>query len=188
MNKRIGLLAVVCFLALPTFASEPGEAMDCSDITFGAPGHSCSVAVSQLPPSFILGPGLGPLQPLFVDNEGKVYIVVTGNGPVCPGWSFPVSRWEIRRFNQDGSSSVVVSSESRCVPDGTVDFTESYSAPTFDPVGGRIFVPIRSSCFAQTALCTNYEPRVWLAAINGFSTLSDVLSRKDHKHDNGEKH
>ena len=187
MNKRIMPLAVVCSLAFPAFASEPGQQMDCSDITFGEPGHSCAVAVSHLPPSFVRGPGLGPLQPFFVDNEGNVYIVVTGNGPACPGWPY-TDRWEIRRFNQDGSSSVVVSSESRCVPDGTVDFTESYSAPAFDPVSGRILIPIWSSCFSQFARCTNYEPRVWLAAINGFPTLSDVLSRKDHKHDNGEKH
>jgi hypothetical protein len=187
MNKRISLLAVLCFLALPTSASEPGQAMDCSDITLGEPGHSCSVAVSRLPPIAIASAGIGPIQPFFVDNEGNVYLVVTKSALACPGWPYP-GRWEVRRLNQDGSYSVVVSSEARCVPDGTLDYADSFSYPAFDPVGGRILVPIRSSCSAQFALCTNYVPRVWFAAIDGFPTLSDVLSRKDHKHDNSDKH
>jgi hypothetical protein len=181
MDTRICILAVLCFLAVPTFASEPGQAMDCSDITFGEPGHSCSVAVSRLPPIGLASAGIGPIQPFFVDNEGNVYLVVTKSAPACPGWPYP-DRWEIRRLNQDGSYSVVVASEARCVPDGTLDYA------AFDPVGGRILVPIRSSCSAQFALCTNYVPRVWFAAIDGFPSLADVLSRKDHKHDNSDKH
>jgi hypothetical protein len=39
----------------------------------------------------------------------------------------------------------------------------------------------------KDAACTNYVPHVWFAAIDGFPTLADVLSRKDHKHDNGDK-
>src|SRR5258706_9997703 len=113
MTSRISLLAVVCFLAFPTLASEPGQAMDCSDITLGEPGHSCSVAVSQLPPIGIASAGIGPIQPFFVDNEGNVYLVVTNSALACSGWPYP-GRWEIRRLNQDGSYSVVVSSEARC--------------------------------------------------------------------------
>jgi hypothetical protein len=185
MNRRIVLLAFAFFvLALPALSSEPGQRMDCSDITLEDPGLSCAVAVSQLPPLEIAGPGIGPIQPFFLDNEGNIYMVQRGSLSACPGWNYyPRLRWEIRRLNADGTYAVVVASESRCAPDGTMDYAESFSFPAFDAVNGRVLIPIRSSCLAQSALCTNYLPRVWFAAIDGFPTLSDVLSQKKPKHD-----
>jgi hypothetical protein len=186
MNRRIVLPAAAIFgLALPALSSAPGQRMDCSDITLADPGLSCAVAVSQLPPLELAGPGIGPIQPFFLDNEGNIYMVQRGGLSACPGWNYyPRLRWEIRRLNADGTYAVVVASESRCAPDGTMDYTESFSFPAFDAVNGRVLIPIRSSCIAQSALCTNYLPQVWFAAIDGFPTLSDVLSRKKPEHDN----
>ena len=42
----------------------------------------------------------------------------------------------------------------------------------FDLIAGRVMFPIASECYG----CTNgYSPKLWVVAIEGFSTLTDVL-------------
>src|SRR5262245_5651490 len=75
---RKGLFVLVAAAALPSWASQPGQPLDCSDMVFLLPGYRCTVFApisSTLLPESLFLDRVGN-QP--IDNEGHLWAASGG--------------------------------------------------------------------------------------------------------------
>ena len=165
--SKIPLVLVVVLLSVPVLASDPGEPLDCSDWVFLEPGLSCTVidiegcGATSLCNS--LGRGVAP------DNKGKLFFQNQFQLPLCSS-GFPRKRHEIKRLSLRGDEELVGFVEDRCTSNGVDDVRSPISGSLrFDAVNGRLFLGLLSTC---TEGCKHFS---WIAAIDGFPTLADVL-------------
>jgi hypothetical protein len=176
---KYAAVLVVAFACSGAFASEPGQPLDCSDMFFPASGLSCAVVA---PMGQVGGPfyerGVGSV----FDNDGHtivgqtlddgtVELLRSANG----GQSFEVLARIALRVNQDGSQDRVRFPDNR---DSQVGIFILPNHLMFDPVHGRLLVPLISYC-AGTCPCGSYCSGEgyggrWIAAIEGFTTLYEI--------------
>lgn len=90
------VIAVVFLAALPSLASEPGQPLDCSDMTFDLPGLTCTV-LAPLRVTAEYGSYFSRGSNISFDNEGSLLIAV--NTQPAPGATQAV---EVRRSPNGG--------------------------------------------------------------------------------------
>ena len=183
MQKPFLALALLVSLgsAPPVLATEPGTPMDCSDLEL-APGLTCTEVRPPLE-EVTLGRTLGTA----VDNEGRVLWTSLGEERVGPcGLTTLRRRTLLVAFDATGSQTPLVTATDRCV-DPTARYTEGVAVTglAFDPVRARLFLALRSGCGLTTARpgcpytgpapSTFGESLSWVALIDGFTPLADVL-------------
>ena len=168
------LVAIVCS---ETFASDPGQPLDCSDWVFVEPGHAC-VPWVPWPCDPHLNPRCdAPGRVAVMDNQSREFRVRDVPLPDLPDCSR--NRVEISLW--DGvSERVIAYLDARC--DGLARKDEAANdsvQATFDQTRGALLIPLASYCNAgQPPLCayaTRGEPNRWVAAITGFATTFEVL-------------
>ncbi len=173
--KRSLLLSAL--LVSSTFASDPGQPLDCSDMVFHVPGLTCVplVPIGELPGGDPFALDLWNRgSDLAVDNLGRILLIKqVSNG------SIEILRESDTGFEAIASVTIRTSPygwdgiHPRCtgwncgeyrVPDGI----------TFDATNGRLLVPLMSQSSVPT--CGGcYEQFKWLAAIEGFATSFEIL-------------
>ena len=175
-------LLVSLLLGAPALGTEPGTPMDCSDLVL-APGLTCT----ELRPP-LEEVSLGRTLETAVDNEGRVLWVRDGAGePVGPcGLTTLRRRALLVAFDATGSRTPLVTATDRCL-DPTARYAEGVEATglAFDPVRGRLFLALYSSCglltvrrgcpYTGPAPSTFFEILSWVALIDGFTPLADAL-------------
>lgn len=174
MRRSVAVLVLSLAASLSAIAGEPGQPLDCSDMQFLLPGLTCrTYAPFATPDGRLVCNGIG----LAVDNEGYFYI----------GENLPEAGAEIRRTNDGGQTQTVVL---RITPRPNSPSYDYIRLPdyrecgnpydvhrlriTFDPVHGVLYVPFYSYCGWTSCLGPQYQG-LWIAAIEGFTTLFDVL-------------
>lgn len=192
MVKRWTLLLAVFVSFGVSWASQPGQPLDCSDWVFLEPGHACSILIDDCysvgtGPTPVFGPpGMfcaGDLTAL--DNEGRLYIVSSRDSPLGYCGSTALYRTELRRL--DGANAAVVAHvDDRCGPDNTVDFVFPFDGSQqegdppmllFDPNNGRMLIPLQRDCASgggQPDRCTYHHPPS-MVAIGGFATSFEIM-------------
>ena len=157
MRYALGILLVVACL-VPTWASEPGEPLDCSDWVSVEPGYTC---VEWMPDANSDSPTRPWLDwrgsDKLVDNEGRLLRVVKIGARTEVQWFDGQQEGAIGYF-QDRTFPVVDS----------IKPETPYSIPRalrFDQSNGRLLLPLQSG-----------QPRNhWIAAIEGFTTTFEIL-------------
>ena len=150
-------------LASPAFATEPGTPMDCPELEL-APGLTCTE----------LGQSLGRDLDAAVDNEGRVLWhdagdEFVGSCGVEALWRRPL----LVAGDETGSRAVLVAATDRCLNPATrLTVAVNSFGLVFDPVRGRLFLRLQTGCRFPGG-CPN--ARSWVAAIDGFTPLADVL-------------
>lgn len=170
----VSVFALLCVTAAR--ASQPGQPLDCSDWVFLESGLSCTVYLDPGPPN-----NCGPYpfhqcrfsdQRIDIDNQGRRYTVVFYGGSGQCGSDYGV---KLVRFNGTEQQTVAYV-PGRCFPDrggypnGEWDMAQPLWDPTvkFDAVSGSMLIPLASSG-------TGYGGVMWIASINGFASLFDIL-------------
>lgn len=177
MSNRIlalpGLLGLLFGSA--GLATELGTPMDCTDIEL-APGLTCTQLTQPG------GSGLGGINALVIDNEGQIlargggslFDVLEDLGPCGSSTLFHMAQV----YRGDGIvRAPILSTRSRCL-DSATSTRESLSAANilFDAVRGSLLVAMVSSCGPEGRdLCDGYGGGGWIARIDGFAPLADVL-------------
>lgn len=193
----LGLLLVV---TSSLHASSPGQPMDCGDWVMVAPGLSCLPLgpVGALPPSSVF---LEPASPsragddLMVDNAGRILAVrftILGPFTGCP----TCSRGRTELVATDGQTETLLAYvEDRDTEFNLIDHLRPLSCANpcagqsgtaaahpaaFDPVHGRVLVPMQSYCTMKSpesmdCPVSGYAGGYWFIAIGGLPTLFDNL-------------
>ena len=161
--------------ATPAGATEPGTPMDCSDLEL-APGLTCTTLVEPG------AGGLGVLSQSVLTNDGEILAV--GIGSIADN---------IEPIGSCGSNSLVKAGLLFALPIGgariplvTVDWRcldaaasrveyARFLAVLFDPVRGRLLVGAYSNCGGPGGVCPGYGGGGWVARIDGFTPLAEVL-------------
>jgi hypothetical protein len=174
-------VALVLFVSFgsapPVLATEPGTPMDCSDLEL-APGLTCTTLVEA---------GAGVFFPAaaaaVLDNEGRILQRSGGSTfdileviGTC-GTRSLVRTALLYGIAENGSRSPLVTGRWRCL-DGATGRLESvgFSTLLFDAVRGSLLVGASSGCSDRFfADCPAYGGGGWLARIDGFTPLADVL-------------
>jgi hypothetical protein len=185
LNFLMGL--VLCVLASPALASQPGQPLDCSDWIILEAGLSCTVAIApdcSGQSACIRG------VPITTDNSGRL-LYIRGEVPIgrCDnGGYLDLYRTSIvaRNLNAPGET-LIAYVDDRCSPTGnstdslqaneqqeTVDTPIIKNPIVLDPASGRVLVPVRSYCRNAGGGCPA-GGGAWLLAFNGFATTFDVL-------------
>ena len=186
------LFADVC---LPAPASEPGQALDCSDFVFLPQGLSCSSS------SFREGTMYGsPFRYassslVISDNQARLVALWRHWGPITCG-STRLYRYALVAYS-NGVEDALAYLDDRCVnpltgrvdrvlvnaagpPMGNEQFLAYLS---FDAVNGVIRIPLGSACTEPRptppydeipCLTGGYSPVEWMAAIGGFAPLLEI--------------
>lgn len=177
MRKPLPVVALAVALAAPAQATEPGIPMDCSDLQL-APGLTCTTIVPA--PSTTLSNGGAIGTPGAVDNAGNVYL--SGEDPamlepigICNGQ--PLFRRPLLRVLEGGTWKPLIVAEDRCSISVRRETVTARSLH-FD-AHGSLWAEFLDACVGSP-VCQNYAtglppPNVWLARIDGFTPLADVL-------------
>lgn len=178
--RLLALFVTAGFSLCPAVASEPGQPLDCSDMVFLLPGHTCT----QVP---VVESRKGSNS--VVDNEGRLLTVADSNGG---GW-LQVIADDLKT----GSRTVVAEVNSRPGPNDTFDYIrtskgctsgpigtfpcsnyESYvsDATWFDALGGSLYVPYTAFCHrVPTSGDCQYFSSSSVFQIDGFSRLFEIF-------------
>jgi hypothetical protein len=186
MLTRSFVLAVLVSLALgaPSSATEPGTPMDCSDLEL-APGLTCTTLIPA--PSSTLYRG-GPVGTRgAVDNEGNIYVGGVENSALqqigmCLGQ--PLFRRPLLRVLNGSTWETLITAQDRCSTFPQRREGVSTVGLHFD-ARGSLYAEFASSCAfgagGPQLACAQYIPgedlsnNVWIARIDGFTPLADVL-------------
>jgi hypothetical protein len=177
--------SVACSAAL---ASQPGQPLDCSDWIVSAPGIACSAVI---PPDCSTQSACIRGVPITADNAGRLLYVRREATPIgtCGGNELYRSRI-VARDPADAAETLIAVVSDRCTISGDSDSitsNESAEPPDlpithqpvlFDPINGRLLVPMRSYCRNGGGGCASYVSGgggVWLAAFSGFATTFEIL-------------
>jgi len=182
---RFATALLVAFACLGAVASEPGQPLDCSDMVLGLPGLTCA-PVGSFPQTDSLFMGRG--QNMAIDNDG--YLYVGEHTPIGSPSSITIRR------SRDGGQTIetVAQISSRFLSqhfDGikfvnNIDSSWAGSDQShdqrvlFDPINGRLLVWLSSYCLGGDCPCGsgpcsgNGYGGIWIAAIEGFTTLYEV--------------
>jgi hypothetical protein len=163
---------VVLALATPAFATEPGTPMDCSDLEL-APGLSCVVELPDLPLQIQLRETTEPDNVGGMLNSSEEVLAQIGT---CGRAS--LRRTALLRVRTGGAWQPLVVAQSRCL-DPAITHFESIRplGILFGSVQGSVYLGLVSLCFddLQGPSCNYGRRTVWLARIDGFTPLADVL-------------
>ncbi len=188
--RATGVFFAVFFSVLPVVASEPGQPLDCSDWVFQVPGFRCSVFLPPPQPEQTFQSAWWARgNNIAADNEGNLVIVQERSGGGS-GAGF-VDRIELVRLSRNGEEVIgFVESRGdnlwrdRIWPKDACDVSSSTcwgGGPrieegfTFDPVNGRLFLPLRSFCYGPNCPSTTYGGGWWVAVIEGFAPLLEIF-------------
>ena len=202
--RHIVLIAVSVFLIMPTWASNPGELLDCSDWIINRPGLSCAMYAPHgtvLPESVFLGAGSNGV----VTNDGSILAFRATEVEACRrfGGAWGTARYRFDLIERSGSNETVIASiEERRGPFNSVDHLRLIDSSCggavnncrygyvgvitlgamlyFDPTAGRLLVPMHRYCGAcdvhSSSLCApEYDGGWGIVAIEGFATTAEVL-------------
>ena len=177
MRTPLIVLAVLCFI--PSWASNPGEPLDCSDWVFLEPGLACAPWGEPFPC------GSGPctqeawaMGPAF-DNEGRV-IAIRGTQVKIPDCLASGQGVELLRY--DGISEEILGFvPPRCITpplQGATDMVAIEDGFGFDPISGRVLVRLRSFCTGNdcAALGADYNGRWVLLMKRQFIQFTDFVN------------
>ncbi len=190
---RIAVVAAVVLVLGSTFASEPGQPLDCSDWVVTEPGLSCRPYApigSGIPPHLLM---TGANQA--IDNQGNLlYLLFYSDGNINERGTRTnsINRVEVRRYDGQASTLLAyIENRPAAAPNrwdgiwtsGDFRWGSGWDASvkdvlTFDAVNGRLLVPLDSFCLG-TDCPPDYVPQDalrgrWIAAIEGFTSLYEV--------------
>lgn len=183
-RSRIGWIVMVALCA--SMASTDGAAAErlggCDELIFDDPRLTCTeIIVPCEEPDRVRACAANFDN--FVDNDGNILLTPLADVPIeGPCGVEVLPRLELLSF--DGEHYVRLAHiSSRCIlEEPTVTENPLLRLNEFDPVRGRLFVVSGSQCRstdadAEEQFCSQGEPReiLTLLAIDGFSTLGDVL-------------
>lgn len=200
---RMWIVAGVLLISSAARASQPGTPIDCTDFVPGEPGKTCRLFLART-----FNPGQPPISPpsfdymstgIFsvgdndraIDNEGNLY----RTAPACYGQ--PAQGVRVIRItgvapvggdDPMGTESIVGAIPDRCAKTissrrdliwfPTINDTQDSARIAFDGIQGRLRISLVSySTTRQSAQRDYYDVR-WIAAIEGFPTLADVLRQR----------
>lgn len=185
MRGRILLLAVAW--PLGTWASEPGQPLDCSDWVINEPGLTCSTwasrgSLSDSSPFVARGSNLA------IDNSGAMYSLRHTWLPPAP---YNGERLELLRLTRGGVEEVLATIRSRPRPNGGEDrirpitsnwdasgYDRDYRMPlhsvlSFDAVNGRLLVPAFVDC-SDCGGPPSYYDGWTILAFDGLAPLYEI--------------
>lgn len=181
---RIVTFALLVLFLVPTWASQPGRPLDCSDWVVDSPGLSCRVFAVQrvlggdceMPGGRSLPCSFPTADWAFFDNEGRLIGVETEVYSQC-GFR-PMMRYSIRDLKTGASLAQI---DERCVESATstADMIQ-FNGFTFDAHGGVLLVALRDWCHSFSD-CPGYlDPSEsaaieWIMELSPFSTTFDLL-------------
>ncbi len=189
MRSSVALVILVAFASSATWASEPGQPLDCSDWVITEPGLTCRPwaplgAVSDT--SVFMARGSN----LVVDNTGAMYALRHTWLPPGPPNEFG-GLLELVRLRPGGVEEVLAHISARHSPNGTEDtidpilsyyttqaYVTYYSMQThsilsFDPVNGRLLIPLGVGCTPSSS-CPPAYGGVTIHAFEGFASLYEI--------------
>ena len=190
MRKGILVLAAVV-LTFPALASQPGHPLDCSDWVFVDTSLSCHVSVPRGSLA-IDSPMLNRGSNLVITSEGPAFalpsITLENRGA---GWNGNFMRVELVRMSA-GFEQVVAYVEDRVFPlDGREDHLRTvdnfyggfdqlrqHDILHFDPITGRLLIPVRSYCLPDPNIqCPSgyNDAGWWLMSVEGLTPLFEIL-------------
>src|SRR5262245_10016934 len=181
-----GLLAFG--FAGPSSATAPGTPMDCSDLEL-APGLTCTTLTT---PGADFS-GIGFTSSGLLDNEGRVVRRATGGFDdvleiigAC-GTRDLTHSVLLYVLSQDGSQAPLVTVRSRCLDAATGRVEHATIVQQlFDAVRGSLLIVGNSGCTDRVfAACPGYGGGAWLARIDGFTPLAEVLPPPASRCSNG---
>ena len=184
--KHIVTGLVIAAAGCAASASEPGQPLDCSDWVFLEPGHSCTPVETidcYDQQTRNLRPECASSDAIEVLNDSRRTFLRRVALP--DGCAVGDQRWRtelVVRSNQ--INEVVAYIDDRCYlfqqPGTTRDAIEPLGRDEayqlkFDRMSGRILILLRDSCarFDSSGEC--YDASYWLAAVDGFATVFDIL-------------
>jgi hypothetical protein len=151
--------------------------MNCTDLLL-APGLSCSQFSNPGQAAFFRQ------NESVVDNDGR--ILTYGDGSVFDtirelgscGTNKIVELALVYRVGEGGVRTPMASVNQRCLDSGT-STSEGLrvSSILFDSVNGTLIILLNSTCGPSAVTCNNYGGGNWIAHINGFTPLADVLPK-----------
>jgi hypothetical protein len=173
------LLLAMFFLpaAGPASATEPGTPMDCSDLLL-APGLTCS-EFSEPGEGGFRGNTLAVLDNdgrILTGGDGSIHDVIVELAP-C-GQRTPVELGLVFLVVEGALRTPLVSVRERCLDPATTRIEGARSGPLlFDAPRGALLLGMSSNCSDRSfGECEpGYGGRAWIARIDGFTPLADVL-------------
>ncbi len=177
------LVALACSDAL---ASQPGQRLDCSDWIISKPGITCTQVI---PPDCSATDACRKGSNIAMDNQGNLFTIRRVTTGTCGAGGDTYGHLELVMLSGQ-TESIIATLYERCATildraKPNVCDTDSCrlnehmyvgNALTFDPMGGRLLIPIESACGNGGAGCPpDYGGGLWLAAFTGFPTMFDVL-------------
>jgi hypothetical protein len=180
------LFVVACSGAL---ASEPGQPLDCSDWVMLEPGLACSTVI---PADCSTTPVCSRGANMIIDNTARQVFIRSG-GQIGNCGNAILYRTEIVAVARNSSTETRLAYVlDRCGAPGSADKIWANGTPenggptappfdvlTFDDKNGRLSVPMHSECVnsgAGNGGCPSpYPGGAWLMALDGFTTIFDVL-------------
>ena len=188
MRQVLIPLIVAAACSMSSWASSPGQPLDCSDWVIAEPGFACRVFAASgalTHPSWWQGKGSG----FATDNQGNILMLRFTYIETYSGGDNTLARLELIRTN-GLSESVLAYVEDRHhatgrdalrplyqwdteIDRGVTPWLNGYTvdALTFDRSGGRVLIFVTSRC----GLCDDYADKDWVVAIEGFTTTFEVL-------------
>lgn len=161
----------ICLLLLAASTTRAAP-IDCTDWVFIDPALSCSVLLGfTVPDQEQERPWWNRGEDLAVDNEGHMLVVQQLS---------PDHRIEILRRTADFQVELLGYLETNRNNGIWLDRVRLETGRfVFDPIGGRLIVPLRSTCAGTSCPgAAPYGGGTWVAAITGFRTLHDTLPRR----------
>lgn len=176
-------------------ASQPGQPLDCEDWVFNEPGLSCQ-EVSAPHCELGLCRDVRTTDTQVVDNDGRILFIrqreLTDSSGVpnqCGGYAV---MHRIELVESHGSIETVLAYvDDRCWSPPKLDAIEPMAAGSsagfnFDAVNGRVILAVKDKCNQpnpETTCSAGYgdpnDPLPWVLAIEGFTTLFEVLQSYD---------
>ena len=177
--RSVALAALVtASLAVPALAGELGTPIDCSNLVL-APGLTCTTLVPAPAATLYRGGPVGSRGA--IDNAGNVYLGGVETSSLveigdCLGQ--PLQRRPLLRKLVGDGWEPLIRADDRCGPftrEGTQTIGLHFDAR------GSLFAEFSTFCVGLAVGCAQYDGsedranNVWLARIDGFTPLADVL-------------
>ena len=180
MRGRLLFLPAL-LLSVGSWASEPGQPLDCSDWVFLEPGHSCVVEIA---PRECGASCTFQNRDLEIDNLGRRYVIKTRPIGYCPCGGIEKRRTSLVRLD-GGNGTEIAYFEDRCFECGAYggyDLMFPKGGLVFDRTNGKMLIPLGNGCYPCTGCSAcpySTADGDWLAAITGFAATFEMFQTYD---------